>query len=479
MKKDWKAPFRTRSWRAGAYSALATVLVIAIAVVAVLAVSALPSSMTQLDMTREGMYSISQGTEQLLAALDRDVDIYWLAQAGHEDSTLEQVLGKYAEYSRVTVTEVDPVRYPGFAGDYTDEQVSNNSVIVAAGDKSMYIPFSDIWTYSDYDTYSYYYYNLGQEFLDVFAGEGKITSAIRYVTSDELPVMYFLTGHGESGPSEAVLGDIALENVRTETLNLVSAGSVPEDCAALGIIGPASDITVDELKAIRDYLDGGGRLLMAAAYTTEETPNLEALLLDVGLELRRGCVLESDSRYYQYGYIDLVLPSLGEHEITAPLREGSYTIMMPDAQGLAIADDEDVTVTPLLTTSDGSYLKAELEGQDSYEKSDGDLAGPFMLGAAADNDVTGAQAVAFTSAAFMEPEYSDTVAGANLDLFLNAVDFLCQREDAISIHPKIVTSDYLSYTDSVASVLKLTVAVIVPALFLGAGLVIFIRRRRR
>ena len=192
MSRLWHklaASFRTKGWRAGAYSVFAAVTVAAMAVVANLAVSALPASVTQLDMTDERLYTLSQGTEQTLAALEKDVDIYWLVEPGQENTTMEQMLLRYAEFDRVTVTSVDPVRYPGFAAEYTDEEVTGNSLLVVCGDRSMYIPYDSVWTYSDYDMYSYYLTYYGSEYLDVFAGEGKITGAIGYVTSGELPVL--------------------------------------------------------------------------------------------------------------------------------------------------------------------------------------------------------------------------------------------------------------------------------------------------
>ena len=232
MRAKLKAAFRTRAWRAGAYSLFAAAIVIAMAVVVNLAVNALPASATQLDMTSNGLYSLTEGTEQILAALDKDVDIYWMVQEGYENPTMEQVLQKYAEFDRVTVTKVDPVRYPGFAGDYTDEEVTANSVLVVCGQRSMFIPYADMWTYSDYDTYAYYMTYMDTEYLDVFAGEGKITSAVGYVTSEELPVMYYLTGHGETGVSDSVLDAVALNNIETKELDLLTEKAVPADCAA-------------------------------------------------------------------------------------------------------------------------------------------------------------------------------------------------------------------------------------------------------
>lgn len=477
-----KGSFRTRSWRAGAYSVFAALLVIAMAVVANLAVSALPASVTQLDWTANKLYSLSRGTEQILASLDKDIDIYWLVEEGHENNTMQQILGKYGEYDRVTVTRVDPVRYPSFAADYTDQTVESNSLAVVCGDRSLYIPYSDVWTYSDYETYAYYLEYYQQPYLDVFTGEEKLTAAILSVTSDSQPVMYTLTGHGEAGVSEDVLSAVALENIRTQELNLLTAEAVPEDCAVLAILAPERDLNARELELLEDYAGRGGQFLVTTAYTAEEMTNFKALLADFGIDLVGGYVMESDSRYYSYGYIDLVIPAIGRHEITAPLtEEDSLSVVMPDSQALLDATEEvsPVTVTALLTSSETSYVKQDVEGVDSYEKAEGDQMGPFLLGAASEDESTGARLAVFSSSRFMESDFNELVAGANRDLFLNSIDWLCRQEQSISIHPKTLTGEYLSFTDSAAGVLKVALAVVVPVLFLAAGIGIFIKRRRR
>ncbi len=484
MKGKIRASFRTRAWRAGAYSVFAAVIVIAIAMVANLAVNALPASVTQLDMTNNQLYSISEGTEQILASLDKDVDIYWLVQDGYENPTMEQVLQKYAEFDHVTVTQVDPVRYPGFAAEYTDEEVDENSLLVVCGQRSMYIPYKDVWTYSDYDTYVYYMTYMDTEYLDVFSGEGKITSAIGYVTSEALPVMYYLTGHGETGVSDSVLAAISLNNIETRSLNLLTEQAVPDDCGLLAIFGPVQDLTDREAELIADYAEAGGQLLITTAYTAEELPNFTALLNAFGIELTGGYVMESDSRYYSYGYIDLVLPTIQTHEITAPLAQGeNYSVVMPDCQALALAGEEerdpDVTATALLTSSGTSYVKLDVEGLSTYDQAEDDPVGSFVLAAASENERTGARMVVFGSTRFMEADFSDMVSGANQDLFLNAADWLCRLEDSISIHPKQLTADYLTFDGGAAGVLKVALTIAVPLLFLSAGLVIFIRRRRR
>lgn len=480
LRERTKASYRTRRWRVGSYSVAAVVIVAAIAVALNLIVGALPGSAAELDMTPQQLYTLSGESEQTLAALDRDVEIYWIVQSGSEDATLEELLGRYAEYSHVSVTRVDPVKYPNFLSAYTDESAANNSLVVVCGERSMYIPYTDIWTYSDYEQYAYYYYNYGQEYRDTFAGEQKITSAVGYVTSEELPVMYVLSGHGEAALSETVRSAVALQNVQVEDLSLLTVEAVPDDCGILCINGPVSDLSAAETAMIREYLERGGRLLAATAYTQEDMTNFDGLLADWGLSVRYGYVLEDNSRYHFAGYVDLLLPEMQSHNITSPLSEAGYSVLFPDAQALVMGSTaEDVTLSSLLKSSSESYLKTELAGTANLEKADGDEEGPFVLAAAAVNKTTGGQIVVFGSNSFMERDFSDMVSGANLDMYLNAVDWLCEKTEAISIHAKTISTDYLTFSDSAAGAARVVLLALVPLAFAAVGLVTFIRRRRR
>ncbi len=475
-----RAAYKTRRSAAGSYSVIAVLIVLAIAVAVNLIVGALPSSMTELDMTPQQLYTLSGESEQRLAALEDDVVIYWVVQDGSEDATLEQLLGRYAEYSHVSVTRVDPVKYPNFLSAYTDESATNNSLVVVCSERHMYVPYTDIWTYSDYEQYLYYYYNYGQEYRDTFAGEQKITSAIGYVTSDSLPVMYVLSGHGEAELSDAVQSAIALQNVQVEPLSLLTAEAVPDDCGLLCINGPASDLSADECEKIRAYMQAGGKLLAATTYTEEDMANYDSLLADWGLAAQYGYVLETNSNYYYAGYIDLLLPAMQSHSLTSPLSEAGYSVILPDAQALTLGETaEDITVSSLLKSSTDSYLKTNIAGAANMEQTDDDPSGPFVVAAAGINSTTGAKLVVFGSNIFMEKDFSDMVSGANLDLYLNAIDWLCEKTDSISIHAKTTGSDYLTFSDSAAGAARIVMMALVPLAFVAVGVVTFIKRRRR
>ena len=110
------------------------------------------------------------------------------------------------------------------------------------------------------------YYSTGTT-EENFDGEGQLTSAIAYVTSETLPVVYSITGHGESSLG-TVASDVALkQNVEVKDLNLLSEGAVPEDADAVLIYAPTSDYSSDEADMLISYLEAGGAAFIMTNYT--------------------------------------------------------------------------------------------------------------------------------------------------------------------------------------------------------------------
>lgn len=478
-KIDWSGArnsFRSRAFRAGGYS-LAAAIVIAIAVALNLMVGALPASWTKVDLTDTGLYSLSSQTEQLVAGLEEDVTVYWIVQDGSQDSTMEQLLERYKSLSKhLDVVEKDPVVYPSFAQQYTDATLYNNSLIVVCGDRSRYISYYDIYV-TDYSSY----YTNGTTSTQ-FAGESELTSAIDYVTNEDLPTVYTLTGHGESDlPSELSEG-AEDENLLLEELSLVNGEDVPEDADAIILYSPQRDISSDEKDALLTYLQGGGKLLLVTDYTDTDMPNLAELMEYYGTALMDGIVLEGDSDHHMRGYNYYLLPDINSHDITQPLMDGYY-ILMPVAQGITVSDElrDGLTVTQLLTTSDSAYAKADGYNITTFDKEEGDTDGPFALGVAITEEVEGGQTgiVWLTTSYMFDSDNNMRVAGANNDLFLNALDWMCQRESAISIRAKDLSTEYLTVPSSTASTWSLILVAVVPLAFLACGAVVTIRRRRR
>jgi len=75
-------------------------------------------------------------------ALEEDVTIYWIVQSGKEDEVIENLLSKYESLSdHIEIVKKNPDVFPTFAEQYTDETVSNNSLVVECGERSRFIGY--------------------------------------------------------------------------------------------------------------------------------------------------------------------------------------------------------------------------------------------------------------------------------------------------------------------------------------------------
>lgn len=473
-----KGSFRTQTFRAGGYSLAAAAVVIAIAVAVNLVVGALPADWTKTDLTSTGLYSLSSQTQQMVSALEDEVTVYWIVQSDTEDNTIGELLERYQDLSKnLKVERKDPVVYPNFAQQYTTSTLYNNSLIVTCGDRSRYISYYDIYV-TDYSSY----YTTGTASTQ-FDGESQLTSAIDYVTNEDLPVVYTLTGHGESQLPSTLSDGAAEENVLLSELSLLTQESVPEDADALIIYAPQSDISADEKDMLLTYLQGGGKLLLVTDYTETAMPNLAEVMAYYGTSLADGIVMEGDSSHHMRGSSYYLLPDIGSHDITSPLADGGYYVLMPVAQGISVSDEllEGLTVTQLLTTTSASYAKADAYNLTTYDKEEGDLEGPFALGVAISEEVEGGTTgiVWLTTSYMFNDDVDMLVSGANTDLFLNALDWMCQRESSISIRAKDLSTEYLTVPSSDVSTWSLILVVTLPLAFILAGAYITVTRRKR
>lgn len=477
-RKNIFSSIGTRSFRVGGYSVAAVVIVLTIAVALNAFAAALPSKYTKLDTTASGLYTLSDQTEKQLAVLDGEVEIYWIVQSGREDSTLASLLDRYSGMSRyVKVIKKDPDVYPGFAQQYTNGRIYNNSLVVCRGDRYRYIDYNELYEYdySDYYTTGSY----GQS----FAAEGAITGAIGFVTNDELPVMYTLEGHGEAELSTAFRSSVEKQNIELKELSLLTAGDVPSDADVLLIAIPQSDISSGEADKIAAYLKKGGRMLLVTDPPKDGAfTNLGALMSSYGVSANDGIVVEADQNNYAWGTPYYLLPDIGSHSITAPLADGGYHVLLSVAQGLSVSDTlpEGVSATQLLTTSSSAYSKTAGYGITTYEKEDGDIDGPFALGVAitaSNSGMDDTRIVWISSGALLDDESSAMVSGGNQDLFLNALSWMYEQEESISIHSKNLSYEYLTMSSSAASAMTAVTVWLLPALFLGIGVCVHLRRK--
>lgn len=478
QRKKFKDTINKKYLKNGSYSSIMIVVFVAIIIVINMIVGNLPSKYTRLDISSEKLYTIGDETKAMLKDLDKDVIIYQIAQRGSEDENISNLLQRYAdEYDHITVEQKDPVVNPKFISEYTSDNLSSNSLIIVCGDRNKVVNYNNIYESSlDYNTYSYK--------TTGFDGEGQITSAIAYVTSENLPVMYTLEGHGEQDLDSTVKEDIEKANMEIKSLNLLTEESVPEDASCLLIDAPTTDISEDEKTALIEYLENGGKAMIFSDYTGQEMPNFDAVLENYGVNRVDGLVFEGDSQHYAAQMPYYLVPTINSTDITSDLVSSGYYILMPYAQGIQKSEDvrDTVTIESLLTTSDSAYSKTDVNSG-TLSKEDGDVDGPFDLGVSITETVDTdkeTHIIYYSTSNLLQSQVNQMVSGGNEKLVMASLSALVDTEDSttVSIPSKSLEVSYLTLTAYDASFWKICVIGLIPGAFLLVGFMIWLKRRK-
>ena len=473
-----KDTFKSRSSKAGGVSLILVAVVLAIIIAVNLIVPKLPPKFTSFDLSAAGKFSVGDITKGVIGSLKDNINIFYVVESGSEDSSVKSLLNSYdSASSKVSVKIIDPIVNPKFTSKYTDENVESGSIIVACGNRAKVISGNDLYEYTvDYSTYQYQ--------PTAFSAENMITNGITYVTSDNLPEISFLTGHGEEDLDAAFSSVLTNANYEIGTLKLAAEGKVPEGTDCVAIINPSLDLSEEDVRALNDYVSDGGKIFMASdEVDIEKYPNLVSFLKGYGIELVKGILVELDTEYcYSYNGMSInymLLPHTDNHEITNDMT--NYYVMFPQTQGFTISENlpDGVKTQSLLSTSEKAYSSINIEKKQSSEKEEGDIEvdGTFKLGAAVTYNE--GKIVYYSTSKFMESTVNQSVSGANSILFVKSFGWLCDTPDSVSIPSKSVSYDVLTMNSRTASIFKTVMVGIVPALVILAGITVIVLRKKR
>ena len=202
------------------YMAIMTALAVAFVVVINLIVNALGSNFTQIDLSRQDIFTLTDVSIEYLKNLEEDITIITLAEPGQEYADLERLLQDYeAHSSHIKLEKRDPAKSPDIVSKY-NANLTQGSIVVVCGEKYRAIDLTDMLIQSTIDSnssYVYYQYDM----------EGLITNAIEYVTSDVDIKAYVLTGSGKSSLG-VIETDIEKQGIRVDEVNLEDEGRVPD-----------------------------------------------------------------------------------------------------------------------------------------------------------------------------------------------------------------------------------------------------------
>lgn len=469
-----------KNFSMGAYSTMTIVIACIITVMVNVIVAQIPTKYTNIDVTSNQLYSISDQTMEMLNNLEDEVTIYVISAEDSADTTVVQTLKNYEEYSEhVTVKYIDPLVNPQFATQYGQSGMAQNSIIVETDKRYKVILYNDLYeTEIDYSTY--------QQSVTGYDGEGMITSAIDYCISENMPKIYMIAGHNEYTLDDGFVDAIDKENIMYETISLLEHEAVPEDAECLIIHAPETDFSEDDKNKILEYLNQGGKAIITTEYNGASLPNFDAVLAEFGLAMQPGYVVENDTEYC-YQIPTYLLPNIETAAETSGLSDSYSYVFVPFAQGIAVPEEiENVTYTKLLTGSDSSIVKTNVQTAQTYEKEDGDIEGPICVGVKAvktveetESESTQATLYVFSSAQMFTDNADSVVSGNNKVLFSNIMGTIANHETSISIPVKSYEVESLMATSADSNIFMLICVVVIPFGLLVVGVMVWNNRRKK
>ncbi len=471
----------------GSFSITMTAVVIAVVIIINMFIAEVPAIYTQYDITQTKLFSVGDQTESMVKGLTSDVKFYIVAQRGYEDTVISELLERYESLSsHVKVSTIDLVANPAALSAYTDQTVEENSVIVESEKRFYIIDYSRIYRteYTEEDYYYYMYYGQMPTGTKFFDGELRFTTAIDYVTRDDLPTMYTLSGHGESALDPTYINYITSDNIAVNDLNLLTS-EIPGDCTSILINVPTTDISAAEKDKLIAYLGEGGSIILvtgATTYTSALMPNLTALAKHMGLEAEDGIVMETDQNLYT-GYGFNLLPKIGStaEKPLSLMSSSNLYVLASAAHG--ITSDGTHSVSALLTTSDSAYVKKDLYSQ-NLDKTSEDPEGEFFVGATSTGSASGKRSTAshlvwFSASTLSAYSAQGSLPSGNYEMFLSVINWLNENESSISIESKSTQIQALTITEAESMIWSVVVVFVIPITVFVLGFAVWFKRRKK
>ncbi len=318
--------------------------------------------------------------------------------------------------------------------------------------------------------------------------EEELTNAIVKATHGTEKKIYFLSGHGESDLDDrtgigfsSLKAHMESEGLKSERLVLAQSPEIPADASALVVAGPQTALAEAEVALIKKYLDAGGKALLLLEPMVDS--GLTALLKDYGVAVDPGMIVDPSAQklFGTSPFIPIVI-EYGQHPIVEPLRAQT---MFPTSASLTISTAPDVTNLPLLRTLPSSWAESTPD-KEPIEQDKGEKVGPLTLGVAITKNTSKYEAGVKRSDEARLVVIGDrdfltngTLSmGGNEDLGLNALNWLSDQTERITIRPRSRDASRVYLTGLQMAGIRFA-ATELPVALLAFGLAIFFNRRAK
>lgn len=488
-KGSLKSFLKSRKAKHGTVAAAIVAMVIAavilVNVVCGILVDRFPS--LSFDLTANQVFALQEDTEDYISHLDKDINVYVLMTEENFTSNgsyfvqaqklLKQMVSKT---DHMKLEYVDLSKNPTFTSNYTDVDwtIQENLFLVESGDQYRCLTVSDCF---EYDEQTYYYY--GQYDFTGSNVEQQIVTAILNVTTEDKPIIDFITGNQEQDYSS--LTSLLESNAYQINEISLATSDLDEDAKIAVLFAPAVDLDDATAEKLNNWLENDGdygrSLIYVANFEVQETPNLNAFLNKWGMSMADGVLFESDSNYLVTNQPFISLTNYND-VFTDGLKNSSIPCLSSYTRAINIEDES--VAKAVLTTSSASgimpYSEANNENWNYKEAITGSPLNAAAMGTQKNTEEVASNVVVFGSYNMFASSVLSYNSYNNSAFVLNMVNTLADRDDmGISIEGKTIDNSELGIDLSAQNALMVLFVILVPIAALAAGLVIWVRRRNK
>jgi len=449
-----------------------------------------------LDFTSKKLYSLSDATKERIKNLDENITIQLINM---EDYAYTDYYGNLLVNGNYVIEYAN--KYPTVSDKVVLEEINdlearvdlqtkygitteNAIIVVKKGEEEKIISVSDLYTV-DYTSGKY-----------IDKTEEAITNTIVELTIDEKPRIYVLTGKAYNDPQKSlavVATRLIEESNEVELLDILTKGTIPEDCDCLIISTLKQDLSELERDKILEYINNGGKLLILSSQNTlkTETPNFDQILAQYGVSINYGVVLEQDNSKTLYDTPNMILAEASSTFMDK--LDMSLRLFLVNPGKIEFADSTKleelgVTYEKIASTSEKSFIRTDFS-QQTNTRTDKDFEeGSCIVGAKVTKKISeekSSQLIIYSDETFAST--AQLIVGPQLiyavymynneDVVLNSVSHLIEREDTIVIRKTDEVQNY-SVTDQEDAIIK-TIIFVVPVIIIIIGIGVWVYRRRK
>jgi ABC-type uncharacterized transport system involved in gliding motility auxiliary subunit len=303
----------------------------------------------------------------------------------------------------------------------------------------------------------------------------------------------FVTGSGEHAIDETERDGfsqfkdlLAKDEYQAKSIDLLQKAEVPADCTTLVIAGPTHDYQQQEVDAIKNYVQNGGRAFFMldppvqfgrSAIAANDA--LTGLLQSWGVTLDKNMILDLNpvGQLAGLGPQVALVTTYSSQPIVAQMRGSA--VGFPLSRSLDIKNTDKTSVEKLFDSSSSSLATSNLSSPEVSVADPNNRKGPLTIAAAGTYN-TGKQN---SQGRFVVTGSSSWAANrflgfnGNGDLAVNAVNWLSSDEDLISIRPKQQEDRRITMTRAQLNLVRATSQFILPLMVVVTGTLVWWKRR--